>query len=162
MNAFVFACLIGIASTAPTTKNIVETAESQQNLSTLVKAVTAANLVDTLSGGPGPFTVFAPTDKGFADLPSGVLAELLQPSNIKELTSVLTYHVVSGYLPAADFAADQNITTVQGGTVDVKVTPPRYPNPAVVTVNQARVMIADVNCTNGIVHIINGVLLPPK
>ena len=161
MNAFVFACLIGIASTAPTTKNIVETAESQQDLSTLVKAVTAANLVDTLSG-PGPFTVFAPTDKGFAELPSGVLAKLLQPSNIKELTSVLTYHVVSGYLPAADFGADQNITTVQGGAVDVKVTPEPYPYPAVVTVNQARVMVADVNCTNGIVHIINEVLLPPK
>eukprot|EP00040_Diaphanoeca_grandis_P021371 m.113895 g.113895 ORF g.113895 m.113895 type:complete len:179 (-) comp28304_c0_seq1:298-834(-) len=145
----------------PPTMNIVQTANATADLSTLVKALGAASLVETLSG-PGPFTVFAPTDLAFAELPAGTLEHLLDPANLKELQGVLTYHVISGALPSIDFGPRQNLTTVNGASVLVVKNETVSPFPVTqVFVNNAMVMTADVMCTNGVVHIINKVLLPP-
>ena len=144
------------------TMNIVQTANATADLSTLVKALQAARLADTLSG-PGPFTVFAPTDLAFDKLPAATLSMLLQPINIRKLQDLLLYHVVSGSLHAADFGPRQNVTTVNGAQVLV-VTNQSAPAPygrLQVFVNQAQVQAADVGCTNGLVHIINSVLIPP-
>jgi uncharacterized surface protein with fasciclin (FAS1) repeats len=143
--------------------NIVETAIANDNLSTLVKALQAAALVETLSGA-GPFTVFAPTDLAFAKLPPGVLARLLDPKNVKQLQAILLYHVASGNLPSTDFAPRQEVTTINGASVLIvsnRTAPPPY-GAAQVFVNQALVQTPNVICTNGIVHIINSVLLPPS
>jgi transforming growth factor-beta-induced protein len=145
-----------------TTMNIVQTANATADLSTLVKALQAARLTDTLSG-PGPFTVFAPTDLAFDKLPAATLSILFQPINIRKLQDLLLYHVVSGTLRAADFGPRQNVTTVNGDQVLV-VTNQSAPAPygrLQVFVNQAQVQAADVMCTNGLVHIINSVLIPP-
>jgi uncharacterized surface protein with fasciclin (FAS1) repeats len=144
------------------TMNIVQTANATADLSTLVKALQAARLTDTLSG-PGPFTVFAPTDLAFDKLPAATLSILFQPINIRKLQDLLLYHVVSGTLRAADFGPRQNVTTVNGDQVLV-VTNQSAPAPygrLQVFVNQAQVQAADVVCTNGLVHIINSVLIPP-
>ena len=132
---------------------IVETAVATDALSTLVAAVTAADLGETLSGD-GPFTVFAPTNDAFGALPAGTVDTLLEPANREKLTSVLTFHVVAGKLLAADLSDGQTLTTVQGQTLTVKV------DGATVTVNGVPVVQADVEASNGVVHVIGGVLLP--
>ena len=135
-----------------TVGTIVDVAVGAGNFSTLVAAVTAADLVETLSG-EGPFTVFAPTDEAFAALPAGVLDALLLPENKALLTQILTYHVVPGKVMAAD-VTDGDVATVEGQTVALSTA-------AGVTVNGATVVSADVPASNGVIHAIDAVILPP-
>jgi uncharacterized surface protein with fasciclin (FAS1) repeats len=135
-------------------KNIVETAIDDGHFTTLVKAVQAADLVDTLSG-PGPFTVFAPTDGAFAKLPAGTLESVLQ--NKEQLTSILTYHVVSGKYMASDVKKLKSVKTVQGGSVKVEVHRLFHRG---VKVDEAQVIHPDIECTNGVIHVIDSVLMP--
>ncbi len=144
---------------------IVETAVGAQDLSTLVAAVKAAGLVDTLSG-TGPFTVFAPTNAAFAKLPAGTVDTLLKPENKAALTSVLTYHVVAGKVTSADLAklikaggGSAVVTTVAGG----KLTASWHGKQIVLTDakgGKSTVTAANVAASNGVVHVIDGVLLP--
>jgi len=120
-----------------------------------VAAVVAGDLVETLSS-PGPFTVFAPTNAAFAALPEGTLASLLQPENKGTLVDILTYHVVSGKVLSTDLGPSQEVATVQGDTLLIKASD------GAVTVNGKNVVAADNEATNGVAHIIDGVLLPPK
>ena len=131
---------------------IVDVAVGAGNFTTLVAAVTAADLVETLSG-TGPFTVFAPTDEAFAALPAGVLDALLLPENKAILAQILTYHVVSGMVMAAD-VADGDVATVEGQNVTLSTMDG-------VTVNGAKVIAADVMASNGVIHAIDAVILPP-
>ena len=131
---------------------IVDVASSNPDFSTLVAAVAAADLVETLSG-TGPFTVFAPTNDAFAALPAGVLDALLLPENKAVLAQILTYHVVAGKVMAAD-VTDGDVATVEGSTVALSTM-------SGVTVNGANVIAADVETTNGVIHGIDQVILPP-
>ncbi|MGZ0192366.1 MAG: fasciclin domain-containing protein [Acidimicrobiales bacterium] len=131
---------------------IVDVAVANGSFGTLVAAVTASDLAETLSG-EGPFTVFAPTDDAFAALPEGLVAALLLPENKDTLVKILTYHVVSGEVFAADIA-DGDVATVEGQTVALSTADG-------VTVNGANVIIADVPASNGVIHAIDAVLLPP-
>jgi uncharacterized surface protein with fasciclin (FAS1) repeats len=131
-------------------KDIVDTAMAAGNFSTLATALTEAGLVNTLKG-PGPFTVFAPTDEAFAKLPPGTLDALLKDK--AKLTAVLTYHVVPGKVTAAEVTKLQEATTVQGGKVRIGTT-------GGVTVNDARVIATDVMASNGVIHVIDRVILP--
>jgi uncharacterized surface protein with fasciclin (FAS1) repeats len=135
------------------TGDIVDTAAAGQ-FTTLVRAVQAAGLVDTLEG-PGPFTVFAPTDAAFAKLPAGTLDDLLRPENKARLAAILTYHVVPGRVTAAEVARLEEAETVNGETVDVKA------DGGGVMINDARVTAADVAASNGVIHVIDAVMLPP-
>lgn len=135
-----------------TVGTIVDVASGAGNFSTLVAAVTAADLVETLSG-EGPFTVFAPTDEAFAALPAGVLDALLLPENKALLAQILTYHVVSGKVMSADIT-DGDVTTVEGSPVMLVTT-------SGVKVNDANVVTADVMASNGVIHAIDAVILPP-
>lgn len=132
--------------------DIVALASETPDLSTLVTAVKAAGLVETLQG-EGPFTVFAPTNDAFAKLPKGVLDALLLPKNKEALTSILTYHVVPGEVMAAD-VKDGKVKTVEGADITLSTKDG-------VTVNGAKVVQADVVASNGVVHVIDAVLLPP-
>jgi uncharacterized surface protein with fasciclin (FAS1) repeats len=131
---------------------IVDVAVGAGNFTTLVAAVTAADLVETLSG-TGPFTVFAPTDEAFAALPAGVLDALLLPENKALLAQILTYHVVSGMVMAAD-VTDSDVATVEGQTIKLSTM-------GGVSVNGAKVVAADVAASNGVIHAIDAVILPP-
>ena len=133
--------------------NIVEVAVANRSLKTFVAAVKSVGLVDTLSG-KGPFTVFAPTDAAFSKLPKGTLEKLLKPENKDALVKILTYHVVSGKILAKDIKIGE-IKTVEGGSI--KVTQHRNN----VTIDKAKVTIADVKASNGVIHAIDTVLLPP-
>jgi uncharacterized surface protein with fasciclin (FAS1) repeats len=134
--------------------DIVDTAVAAGQFNTLAAALTAAGLVPTLKG-TGPFTVFAPTDAAFAKLPAGVVADLLKPENKAKLTAVLTYHVVSGKVMSAALAGKvTDAPTVQGQTVKVDATM------GGVMVNNARVTTADIQASNGVIHVIDTVLLP--
>jgi len=133
--------------------NLVETAIAAGSFNTLVAAVKAAGLVETLSG-PGPFTVFAPTDEAFAKLPEETLTDLLKPENKQKLTDILTYHVVSGRVTAADVSKITEADTVNGQKIKVNAT-------SGVKINDATVTTADVEASNGVIHIIDSVLLPP-
>jgi len=141
-----------------TAGDIVALASGTDSLSTLVTAVKAASLVETLQG-TGPFTVFAPTNDAFAALPAGTLDTLLKPENVEQLKSILTYHVVAGKVMAGDLKDGQVITTVQGGTLTVKIMDAKV---YLVDAKGTQTMVekADVNADNGVVHIIGGVLLP--
>ena len=130
--------------------DIVDTAVSAGSFNTLVAAVKAANLVDTLKG-PGPFTVFAPTDDAFAKLPTGTVDALLK--DIPKLTQILTYHVVSGKVMAADVVKLKSATTVEGSTVKIDASNG-------VKVNDSLVVTPDVAADNGVIHVIDTVLLP--
>ena len=132
--------------------DIVEVASSTEGFSTLVAAVQAAGLVETLQG-PGPFTVFAPTDEAFAALPEGVLDALLLPENQDVLTQILTYHVLAGEVLAADVTAGE-VETVQGDPITITTD-------GGVMVNDANVVATDVMASNGVIHVIDAVLLPP-
>ena len=136
---------------SPGTKNIVQLAEATPSLSTLVTALGAASLVKTLEG-TGPFTVFAPTNDAFKSLPEGVLANLLLPKNKAKLADLLTFHVVSGDIHAADILDGERLKTVEGMYITAAV------NSSGVFLNNAKVTTADVNASNGVVHIINEVL----
>ena len=137
------------------TSDIVDTAVSAGSFTTLVAAVQAAGLVDTLKG-PGPFTVFAPTDEAFAALPAGTVENLLRPENIEQLRAVLTYHVVSGDVRAAQVVTITSATTVQGANVRIDATG------GSVRINDATVVQADIACSNGVIHVIDRVILPPS
>ena len=142
------------AATATTAKStIVETAVAAGSFKTLVAAVQAAGLVETLNGA-GPFTVFAPTDEAFAKLPAGTLEMLLKPENKAKLAAILTYHVVPGAVKAADVVKLKNAGTVNGQRVDIKV------DGAKVTVDGAAVTATDIACSNGVIHVIDTVILP--
>lgn len=135
-----------------TVGTIVDVASADANFSTLVAAVSAAGLVETLSG-TGPFTVFAPTNDAFAALPAGVLDALLLPENKAVLAQILTYHVVAGKVMAAD-VTDSDVATVEGSTIKLSTMDG-------VTVNGATVVAADVAASNGVIHAIDAVILPP-
>ena len=134
-------------------KNIVDTAVANGNFKTLVAALGAAGLVTTVSG-PGPFTVFAPTDAAFAKLPAGTLENLLKPENKDELTSILTYHVVAGKVMAADVVKLSQAKTVNGKMLMVKV------HGGNVMINDAKVTSTDIAASNGVIHVIDSVVLP--
>lgn len=146
--------MVGGAKMVPS-KNIVENAAGSSDHTTLVAAVKAAGLAETLSGA-GPFTVFAPTNEAFAKLPAGTVDNLLKPEMKKDLTNILTYHVVSGKLMAADLKDGQKLKTVEGGELTVSVKDGK------VMINGANVTIADVVSSNGVTHVIDAVLMPKK
>ena len=157
-SAFVRPSIVAHASsvvfaTKPAGKDIVDTAVAAGSFKTLVAAVKAAGLVDTLKG-PGPFTVFAPTDEAFAKLPEGLVADLLKPENKKKLQSILLYHVVSGSVKAADVVKLSGATTVQGEKVNIAVDDGK------VMVDGANVIKTDIQTSNGVVHVIDSVILP--
>ncbi len=134
-------------------KDIVDTAVSAGSFNTLVAAVKAAGLVDTLKGD-GPFTVFAPTDAAFGKIPQDTLQSLLKPENKNKLTSILTYHVVAGKLKAKDVLGKKEIKTVQGQSLKVEVKSGK------VYIDGAMVQTADVATSNGVIHIIDSVVMP--
>ena len=141
------------AAAPAATKTIVETAIGAGSFNTLVTAVKAAGLAETLSG-PGPFTVFAPTDEAFAKLPKGTVESLLKPENKAKLAAILTYHVVPGKVLAADVVKLTNAGTVQGQRVDIVV------KDGTVSVDGAKVTATDIACSNGVIHVIDTVILP--
>lgn len=153
LGVFFIACMFAVQVQAQD-KNIVELAAGTESLSTLVTAVKAAGLVDVLSSD-GPFTVFAPTNEAFAALPDGVLESLLKPENKDQLTAVLTYHVVAGKVASGDLKEGMKAETVQGEAVTVSLKDGAK-------VNGANVAAADVMATNGVVHVIDAVILPPS
>ena len=140
------------AATYSAGKDIVAVAAGAENFKTLVAAVKAAGLVETLQG-KGPFTVFAPTDEAFAKLPAGTIDDLLKPENKEKLAAILTYHVLPGKVMAADVKT-MNAKTVNGKEVGIKVEDGN------VTVDSAKVIKTDVAANNGVIHVIDTVLLP--
>ena len=141
------------SSSDAASQDIVQLAASNEDLSTLVDALTAAELVETLEGD-GPFTVFAPTNEAFDALPPDELQRLLKPANQDELANILTYHVVEGDVMAADLSDGQMVETIQGEKLKVKI------NGDKVMINDATVVQADVEASNGVVHVIDAVLIP--
>lgn len=133
--------------------NIVETAVANGSFTTLVAAVTAAELVSTLSG-EGPFTVFAPVDDAFAALPAGTVESLVLPENKAQLQGILTYHVVAGKVMSTDLSDGMTAATVNGAEITVHLTDGK------VFINDAEVVIADVETDNGVIHVINKVIIP--
>ena len=141
------------AANAAEKADIVQTAVSNGSFNTLVTAVKAAGLVDTLKG-PGPFTVFAPTDDAFAKLPSGTLQNLLKPENKTQLVAILTYHVVPGKVMSKDIAGKRTeAKSVEGDSVSIDATNG-------VKVDNAKVVKADVEASNGVIHVIDTVIMP--
>jgi uncharacterized surface protein with fasciclin (FAS1) repeats len=140
------------AKKAPTGKTIVTLAAGNKNFTTLVKALKAADLVDTLSA-EGPYTVFAPTNAAFAKLPKATLAKLLKPENQEQLKKVLTYHVVPGTVTSKQLKSG-SVATVEGSNVTVKIKGKK------VMINNANVILADVKASNGVIHAIDTVLMP--
>lgn len=134
--------------------NIVNVASETENLSTLVKALKAAGLVETLEG-EGPFTVFAPTNEAFNKLPEGTLESLLMPENKEKLKQILTYHVVAGKVASGDLVNGMTAETVEGS--EIRITMGDH-----VMINDATVVTADVEASNGVVHIIDTVIMPPQ
>lgn len=135
-------------------KDIVDTAVAAGSFKTLAAALQSAGLVETLKGA-GPFTVFAPTDEAFAKLPAGTVEHLLKPENKAKLQAVLTYHVVAGKVPAAAVLKMSSAKTVQGGLLNIST------REGAAYVNDARVVKTDVAASNGIIHVIDTVVLPP-
>ncbi len=134
-------------------KDIVDVAVGAGQFNTLAAALTAAGLVDTLKGD-GPFTVFAPTDAAFAKLPAGTVEELLKPENIDKLTAILTYHVVAGKVKAADVVTLTEAKTVNGASVAIKVAD------GSVMIDNATVVKTDIDASNGVIHVIDTVIIP--
>ena len=133
-------------------QDIVDTAVGAGSFTTLAAALQAAGLVETLKG-EGPFTVFAPTDDAFAALPEGTVENLLKPENKDQLVAILTYHVVAGKVMSGDLSNNMMATTVQGGVVTIMTE-------GGVTVNGANVITADIETSNGVIHVIDAVILP--
>ncbi len=142
-----------VSHSAVRVDDIVDTAVKAGSFKTLAAALKAAGLVDTLKG-EGPFTVFAPTDAAFAKLPAGTVENLLKPENKDQLIAILTYHVVAGKVAAADVVKLDSAKTVQGQSVAIKVANGK------VSVDAANVVKTDINCSNGIIHVIDAVILP--
>ena len=147
------AALLTVSSLSVNAANIVETAKGAGQFNTLIAAAKAAGLAPTLSG-KGPFTVFAPTDAAFAKLPKGTVESLLKPENKKKLASILTYHVVAGEINSSDIKPGRtHVKTVNGKSLAVR-------KHGGISVNGARIVSADVKASNGVIHVINKVLLP--
>lgn len=136
-------------------KTVVQNATNTASFTTLVSAVQAAGLAEKLSG-PGPFTVFAPTNEAFSKLPSGTLEELLKPENKAKLVSVLTYHVVPGNVKAKDVVKLKEATTVAGSNVAIVV------KNGVIMIDGAKVVQTDITSSNGVIHVIDAVILPKQ
>lgn len=152
------AVMMTVAAAAPRAasadpKDIVDTAVAAGSFTTLAKALAAADLVDTLKGS-GPFTVFAPTDAAFAKLPAGTVESLLKPENKKKLQRILTYHVVAGKVTAADVVKLQSAKAVSGDTITIKT------QGGGVQVDGAQVVKTDIAASNGVIHVIDAVILP--
>ncbi|MEM1352460.1 MAG: fasciclin domain-containing protein [Pseudomonadota bacterium] len=145
---------VAFAGSKAAQKDIVDTAVSAGQFETLVAAVSAAELVETLKS-EGPFTVFAPTDEAFAALPEGTVETLLKPENKDQLVAVLTYHVVPGKVMSTDLSDDMTATTVQGSDITIDLDDG-------VSINDATVVAADIETTNGVIHVIDQVILPPQ
>ncbi len=146
---------VGAMSAQAADKDIVDTAVSAGQFETLAAALNAAGLVETLKG-PGPFTVFAPTDEAFAKLPAGTVDNLLKPENKDQLVAILTYHVVPGEVMAADVVKLKQAKTVNGEMLGVRVKADS------VMINDAKVTMPDIDASNGVIHVIDSVILPPK
>jgi len=144
--------LLSVPAFAGGKKDIVDTAAGAGSFTTLLAAATAAGLVDTLKSD-GPFTVFAPTDEAFAALPEGTVESLLLPENKAQLASILTYHVVPGKVMSGDLSDGMEAATVQGASVKIGTQ-------GGVTVDAANVVSADIEATNGVIHVIDSVILP--
>ena len=159
LKVFVFgvmAMVLAMGSTVKSqSKDIVDLAVGNDGLKTLVAAVKAGGLVDVLKSD-GPFTVFAPTDEAFAALPEGTLESLLKPENKDQLVAILKYHVVSGKIMSTDLSNGQKATTVQGEKIKVAI------KSGGVKIENANVVAADVKAKNGVVHVIDAVILPPS
>ena len=149
----IFLSTSALIASSHTKKDIVDTAVSAGSFNTLVAAVQAADLVDTLKG-EGPFTVFAPTDDAFAKLPAGTLEDLLKPENKDKLKAILTYHVVSGKYMAKDVTTMKEAKTVNGQSFMIAM------DAGNVMVDNAKVVQTDIECTNGVIHVIDTVILP--
>ena len=144
----------GLSSVGAQNKDIVDTAVAAGSFKTLATALDAAGLVQTLKGS-GPFTVFAPTDEAFAKLPAGTLEHLLKPEQKAELRRILTYHVVSGKVMAADVAKMRSAKTVSGDAITITARDGK------VQVDKANVVKTDIGTSNGVIHVIDAVILPP-
>ena len=144
-----------MAATPAPAKDVVDIAVGSADHTTLVSAVTAAGLVETLKGA-GPFTIFAPTNAAFAALPAGTVDGLLKPESKAALTNILTYHVVSGNVKAADLTDGQKVKTLQGEELTVSIKDGK------VMINGANVTTADLAGSNGVIHVIDAVLMPKK
>ena len=152
--AFLSLLTAGVMSAAPlAAQDIVDIAASNDDFSTLVAAVQAAGLVDVLKGD-GPFTVFAPTNAAFAKLPAGTVENLLKPENKDQLIAILTYHVVAGKVMAAQVVGLDMAKTVQGQNVTIKTSMGE------VTIDNAKVTATDIEASNGVIHVIDTVILP--
>ena len=150
---FVLALTLPFAAARAETKDIVDVAAGNGSFNTLVSAIKAADLVDTLKGD-GPFTVFAPTDDAFAKLPEGTLEDLLKPENKDKLVAILTYHVVPKKVMAADIAGKKSMAkSVEGDELAIDAT-------SGVKIDEATVTTADVAASNGVIHVIDTVLMP--
>ena len=137
----------------PSEKDIVDTAAAAGSFGTLVKAVAAADLADALKG-KGPFTVFAPTDQAFANLPEGALADLLKPENKATLQSILKYHVATGRIMSTDVVKQGIVKTLNGQMLTI------HAEEEAVTINGAKIVRTDIQCTNGVIHVIDAVVMP--
>lgn len=146
--------LAGGAMAQDTTSDIVDTAVAAGDFTTLIAAIQAADLVDALKG-EGPFTVFAPTDAAFAALPEGTVDTLLKPENKDQLVSILTYHVVPGAVMSSDLTEEMTASTLQGGEVTFALD-------GGAKVNDASIISADIAASNGVIHVIDAVIMPPK
>lgn len=163
-NTFLFATALAFAAVVPASyaaeekaavmekMDIVDVAAANADFSTLVAAVKAAGLVDTLKGD-GPFTVFAPTNEAFAALPAGTVEDLLKPENKEKLVKILTYHVVAGKVMAADVKAGE-VATVQGDKATIKI------EGETVMIDEAKVTKTDIAASNGVIHVIDKVIMP--
>jgi uncharacterized surface protein with fasciclin (FAS1) repeats len=153
------ALVLGLALSATAVhaadKDIIAVATEAGTFNTLAAALGAAGLVETLQG-EGPFTVFAPTDEAFAKLPAGTVEELLKPENKDKLTAILTYHVVPGKVMAADAMGLSEAKTVNGAMVEIKTADGK------VMIGGATVTAADIEASNGVIHVIDAVILPPE
>ena len=151
--ALILAFTFSSSANAGSKKDIVDTAVAAGNFKTLATALEAAGLVDTLKGA-GPFTVFAPTDEAFAKLPAGTVEDLLKPENKEKLVAILTYHVVAGDVMAKDVVKLHEAKTVNGKSVKIMADGGK------VMVDGANVTKTDIQCSNGVIHVIDSVLLP--
>ena len=155
LGAFVVASAFMAANifAAAAEKDIVDTAVEAGSFKTLAAALKAADLIETLTG-KGPFTVFAPTDEAFAKLPKGTVEELLKPENKAKLAGILTYHVVAGKVEAKDAVKLKSAKTVNGASFKISASD------AGVMVDKAKVVKTDIQCSNGVIHVIDSVIMP--
>ena len=159
MKVGIIAAVVAVSAVSATaqapSKDIVETAVAAGSFNTLAKALQAAGLVDTLKG-KGPFTVFAPTDEAFAKLPAGTLEDLLKPENKSKLQRILTYHVVPGKVGSAQVVKMSSAKAVSGDAITIKTSG------NTVMVDNATVVKTDIPASNGVIHVIDSVILPPS